>query len=214
MSDGALDDRDQRVSELLDGQIQENSTPVEEDRDDYKEIVVALARENHHLRQQTEALEHELSQFKQFVMRELDSNGSGPTEDSPPIEAYTNIPEDEREEYLSKPDRIAVHLHDQWHEVAWQLGTDGDRRGVNTTARANVKHQPSKLKVALQRELDATIQFNDMVRGLKNLARQSGGEERTDATGRTHISGGWYEYRERTTADNDTVQRVLWRDTE
>lgn len=152
-------------------------------------------------------------------------------EDGPPIVQYAKIPEDERSELLDTREQIAVALHVNWADIAWDLGgggsihgttltTDGrlDREssgqkiGVDTKAKAAAKYNPSRLKHRLKQLLDRDLQANEVYRGLKRLAKLSGGEEHVDeATGRVRITGGLYEYRERSTADNEDVRRVLWR---
>lgn len=136
-------------------------------------------------------------------------------QDGPVIQQYANIPEGERD-VLSTSEEIAVVLHENWRDIAWKLGDADNRRfGVDTKSRANAKHNPSRLRHELRRELDRDFQATEMYRGLKRLAALSGGEEHVNAgDGRVHISGGLYEYRERASPDGKHVNRVLWRATE
>lgn len=151
--------------------------------------------------------------------------------DGPPIVQYANIPADERAELLDTSEQIAVTLHVNWRDIAWDLGGGGSihgtsltadgrlereasqqKVGVDTKAKAAAKYNPSRLKHRLKQRLDRDLQANEVYRGLKRLAKLSGGEEHVDdATGRVRITGGLYEYRERATADNMDVRRVLWR---
>ena len=50
-----------------------------------------------------------------------------------------------------------------------------------------------------------------MYRALKAVARLSGGEEDTDTNGRTHITGGAFEYHVLPTADGVKTRSVLER---
>lgn len=152
----------------------------------------------------------------------LESRGKVPDEDAPTIEHYAAMPEDEWDE-LDTSIRIAVTLHENWSDIAWTLGggrnyagnTGEQRYGVDTKTKANVKYQPSKLRYELRRELDRDFQVNEIYRGLRRLAKLSGGTEHVDSRDdRVHITGGLYEYREQSTIDGKDIRRVLWREQE
>lgn len=166
-------------------------------------------------------------EFRQEVLRRLEALEQGDTvqsePDGPPIIHYSNIPENERAELLATSELIAVTLHDQWESIAWKMGGGRNyagqraeqRYGVDTKTKADVKYNPSKLRHELKLALDRDFQVNEVYRGMRRLAKLSGGEERVNQSdGRVHISGGLYEYREQATADNQDVRRVLWRDDE
>lgn len=148
-------------------------------------------------------------------------NGDGPPDDGPPIVHYANIPADERQKHLSTSDHIAVTIHEQWGDIAWSLGgardqVSGDlterRTGVDTKTKASAKNNPSRLRHRLKQALDRELQATEIYRGLRALAKLSGGEEHVDdAAGRTHITGGLYEYHEKATTDGKGVRRVLWK---
>lgn len=141
--------------------------------------------------------------------------------DGPPIVKYAQMSEDDRKEHLGTSDHIAVTLHEYWEDIAWGLGGARDqisgeiterRRGVDTKTKANAKYNPSRLRHRLKQKLDRDFQATEIYRGLRALAKLSGGEEHVDDTaGRVHIVGGWYEYHEKATTDGKDVRRVLWR---
>lgn len=152
----------------------------------------------------------------------LESHGEIPEGDAPTIEYYAAMP-DEEWDGLDTSVKIAVTLHEQWEDIAWTLGggrnyagsTGEQRYGVDTKTKANAKHQPSKIRYELRRELDRDFQANEIYRGMQRLAELSGGTEHVDSRdNRIHITGGLYEYREQSTIDGKDTRRVLWRDEE
>lgn len=147
---------------------------------------------------------------------EMESAPSPVDEDATTLDRYANIPEDEREKLLSTSDHIAAVIHENWSDLAWALGDAANRRyGVNTATKADVKHNPSKLKVDLKKYLDKELQSMQIYRAMQAVASLSGPDdeidESTDDAGRTHIVGGEYEYHERPTPDNSRNKRELYR---
>lgn len=124
------------------------------------------------------------------------------------LEKYTEIDEDDREELLSTSERRAVDIYENWDELAW---TTQQKNLMETQARANAKNQPSKIKYRLEKHFDRSLQANEIYRAMKAVARLSGGEESTDTNGRTHVSGGDFEFHVLPTADNSGTRRVLER---
>lgn len=208
MSDAeVLTERDRQLLQSLDEEME-----AAEDTDDYE-------RAFREFRSRFEEHLAEFRAFKRNVNRRLEDLEDGavaeePEEDSPPLVHYANIPREEREGLLSTSELIAVTLHDEWDSIAWKLGTSSNRRiGVDTKTKAAAKYNPSRIRYRLKEKLDRDFQATEIYRGLKRLAKLSGGEERVDeGTNRVHVSGGLYEYREMTTADYDEVKRVVWRD--
>lgn len=200
---GSMTDRDRAVLQQIDGEIEDADTTGEFEQ---------IARD---LRDRFAEQRAEFRQFKQSVNRRLDAleEGDSNTEDEgPPIVHYADIPDDEREDLLSTSELIAVTIHDRWDEIAWELGTAKNRKvGVDTKTKANAKYNPSKIRHRLKTALDRDFQANEIYRGLKQLAKLSGGNEHVKSDGRCEVVRGMYTYREMTTADNQDTKRVLWR---
>lgn len=212
MSDSlGFSQRDRDVLKQIDSEIDEaeNATELE-----------SIARD---LRDEVARLRAEFRQHKHEVDQRLtaleDGNHTDAGGDAPAIVHYANIPADERPDLLSTSELIAVTLHDEWADIAWKLGggstIHGDsvdsHFGVDTKTKATAKHQPSKLRYELKRSLERDFQVNEIYRGMKRLAKLSGGYEHVGEDGRATIAGGLYKYREVATADNSENRRVLWR---
>jgi hypothetical protein len=146
---------------------------------------------------------------------ELERSPDGVSEHAPPIEYYANIPPEERAELLSTSEQIAVELHTNWEDIAWKLGDATHRRiGVDSKTKANAKYNPSRLKQRLKGLLNRDFESIEIYRGLKRLAKLSGGEETTDSANRVHVTGGLYEYHHRSTIDGRDTKHVLYRSNE
>ncbi len=176
------------------------------------------------LRRELRQQRTEFRQFRQSVEERLDrlENDRQPAdeEDQTPLDAYTQIDQEDREDELSTSEFIAVTIHEEWRDIAWKLGGGSNyagesadtRVGVDTKTKANAKYNPSRLKHRLKKELGWDPAANQIYRGLKTLAQKSGGEEVVDDhSGRVQVMGGLYEYREMATADGQDTKRVLWR---
>jgi len=124
------------------------------------------------------------------------------------LEKYASMDAADREELLSTSERRAVSIYRHWDELAWVAN---GKELLETQARANAKHNPSKLRYRLNKHFDESLQATEIYRALKAVARLSGGEEETDTNGRTHITGGDYEYHVLPTADGAKTRRVLER---
>lgn len=169
------------------------------------------------------------TEFKQFADRVFSrlhqletTTGESIDPDAPVLVYYANMPE-KHHDNLETSKRIAVTLHNNWRDIAWQLGggtnVTGDKVqskvGVDTKTKANAKYNPSLIRHRLKIYCDRDFQMNEVYRGLRQLAKLSGGTEHVDGVaGRVRITGGLYEYQERATADGKDVRRVLWRTTE
>lgn len=212
-SDAYLTDDDRALLEHLESEVDEEATA--------KEVKTHLTQLRADLRNQRA----EFRKFRRRVEERLDSleqrsQAPDQDEDQPPLYAYARLDPEDREEELTTAERIAVTIHDAWIDIAWTLGGGSNyagerneaRIGVDTKTTANAKYSPSRLRYRLKKELDWEPAHNQIYRGLKKLADISGGEEVVDATtGRVHIRGGEYEYREMATADGNDTKRVLWR---
>lgn len=146
-------------------------------------------------------------------LEETAQAGPDPIEDDvTTLQRYANIPTDERKELLSTAEHVAATIYDNWSELAWPMGDHDNRRyGIDTVTKANVKHAPSRIKVELKKLADIELQSNEIYRAMQAAAKLSGGEETTDQAGRTHITGGDFEFHEQPTADNSRNKRILYR---
>lgn len=211
-TDDILTEEDHQLLDAIDTRID-----TAEDASDYERIARDL---------RAEFREHraEFRQFKHDVEERLDALEDGAAQDDdadgPPIVQYAQIPPEERADLLSKPEQIAVTLHERWDDIAWKLGggssysgrRNTQKVGVDTKTKANAKYNPSKLRHRLKDKLDCDIQAKEIYDGMKRLAQLSGGEKHVDdATGRTRVVGGEYHFEERATPDNKDTVRVLWR---
>jgi len=124
------------------------------------------------------------------------------------LQKYASMDEGDREELLSTSERRAVSIYRHWDDLAWVAN---GKELLETQARANAKNNPSKLRYRLNKHFGESLQSNEMYRAMKAVARLSGGDEETDTNGRTHITGGDFEYHVLPTADGSKTRRVLER---
>jgi len=124
------------------------------------------------------------------------------------LQKYASMDAADREELLSTSERRAVSIYRHWDELAWVAN---GKQLLETQARANAKNNPSKLRYRLKKHFGESLQATEMYRALKAVARLSGGDEDTDTNGRTHVTGGDYEYHVLPTADGSKTRRVLER---
>jgi TolA-binding protein len=122
------------------------------------------------------------------------------------LEKYASMDDADREELLSTSEQRSVSIYRHWDELAWMAN---GKELLETQARANAKNNPSKVKYRLEKHFGESLQANEIYRALKAVARLSGGEEETDTNGRTHITGGSFEYHVVPTADGSQTRRVL-----
>lgn len=125
---------------------------------------------------------------------------------APTLEKYASMDAADREELLSTSERRAVSIYQNWDDLAWVAN---GKELLETQARANAKHNPSKLRYRLNKHFDQSLQATEIYRALKAVARLSGGDEETDTNGRTHVTGGRFEYHVLPTADGTKTRRVL-----
>ncbi len=210
-TDELLTDDDKALLEHLDEEaddltVEEVEAHVTELRSDIRELRAQFRKYKHAVDDRLERLEQ----------------GQQPADDAAqtPLMAYTQIDESDREDELLTSEYIAVTMHENWDDLAWTLGGGSNyagqeatrRIGVDTKSKANAKYNPSRLKHRLKQLLGWNPASNEVYRGLQTLAKISGGEEAVDATsGRVHVHGGLYEYREMATVDSADTKRVLWR---
>lgn len=189
-----------------------------DDADDVAEVK-EVARE---IREKFARHRAEFRQFQAKTERRLDAleqrQSDTADEDAPELVRYAQFSEEQREDVLTTRQRIAVTLYEEWNEIAWTLGggsnyagtKNNQRIGVDTKTTANAKYNPGKLKHELRRSLGEDLDSNQVYRGMKALADLSGGEEYVDEDGRLHITGGWFVYHEKPTADGNDTKRVVW----
>lgn len=213
MSDAdPLSDEDRQLLDHLDEEVDDELTVQE-----VEEHVRDLRGDLRALRTQFRQFRHETTQRLDALE---DGHATADEDDQTPLEAYTQIDPEDREETLETSEFIAVTIHEQWGDIAWKLGggsnyageTNDTRVGVDTKTKANAKYNPSRLKYRLKKELGWDPAHNQIYRALETLADISGGEEVIDDySGRVQVMGGRYEYREMATADGKDTKRVLWR---
>lgn len=204
-------DDDQELLNHLDSEIEsaDDAEELEEIARDIKSKFFELKAEFRQYQNQVDARFDEIE-------RRLEDSAPDKEKNYHQIHFYENMGQEEREKQLSTSERVAVTLHEDWHEIAWKLGDDNNRRvGVDSKSKANAKYNPSRLKHRLKQHVGKDLQSIEVYRGLKQLAKLSGGEEHVeDVTSRVHVKGGLYSYEERPTSDNSDVRRVLWRNGE
>lgn len=164
--------------------------------------------------QQLDAQRDLIQQLVQSVNRLQDTveGGRGPVGQTT-LEKYSTMTPDDRREVLPRSEQRAVTIYEHWDDIAWKTGEafDTPRRVIETGSVANVKHSPSKAKYRLEQVFDEELAWNEIYRALKAVAKLSGGEESVDDAGRTHITGGTFEYHVQRTGDNSDTRRVLER---
>lgn len=213
-SDEVFTGEDRQLLDAIDDDIHGAETDT-----DYEALSHSLRDDVRDLQAQVRRLTNRLDDLEADVENTADDNGP----DGPPLVHYAQIDPSDREDALDTSERIAVTMHEHWDDIAWTLGGGSNysnrrskqRIGVDTKTAANAKYNPSKLRHRLKRLLDRDPEWNEIYRGLKQLAVLSGGEEHIDdGTGRAYIVGGRYHYEERATADGGDTKRVCWRVTE
>lgn len=211
VDDEVLTDQDKALLDELEADIDEADTAAE-----YEEIARDLKSEFFNLRTEFRQFQNTVAQRFDELERQIESDTPSDEETFHKIHFYENMPEGEREKQLSTSEQVAITLHENWHEIAWKIGDSDNRRfGVDTKTKANAKYNPSQLKHRLKQYVGKDLQSTEIYRGLKQLAKMSGGDEHVeDVTSRVHVMAGIYCYQERPTADNNDVRRVLWRNGE
>lgn len=214
-----LTEEDRALLDHLDEDIDEA-----ESEDELEEVARDLREKIREQREQIRNLEQQFNEFQQSVDQRLsqleERDAAAEKDEVVPLETWLQLDEEAREEELSTSDKIALTIHENWHDIAWTMGggsnyagTRSDQRvGVDTNTKANAKYNPSRLKHRLKKELDFEPHHEQVHRGLKRLADATGGEEEIDvSSSRALVIGGWYEYRELPTPDGNDTKRVLWR---
>lgn len=208
MSDAEdLTDRDEMVMQAASGGGEGvRPEPSKMDRDELEVEVEAL-------REQVDTIQAEFDQFRQDVTQKInqlenaiegDVNAVGSTT----LEKYASMPPEVREETISPTEQRAVKIYLHWDELFFGRDDKG-RRFVDTQTKANLKHNPSRIKVELRDILDEGLESIEIYRALQMVAKLSGSEETTDSYDRLHITGGDFEYHELPVADNSKLRKVL-----
>jgi len=204
---GDLSDRDEQVlaaaveagnDDDLAGRVAALESLVESLQADIADLEADLTAEREHKRELVQAVNR-----LQDAVEDRDELVGAST-----LQKYASMDAADREELLSTSERRAVSIYRHWEELAWVAN---GKELLETQARANAKNNPSKLRYRLNKHFGESLQSNEMYRALKAVARLSGGEEDTDTNGRTHVTGGAYEYHVLPTADGTKTRRVLER---
>jgi hypothetical protein len=129
------------------------------------------------------------------------------------LEKYTEMEPAQREECLGPSDRRAVVLFEHWWEIAKQAGNGNY---VLTTIRNSTKkHNPAQVKIDLEHAAGEDLRWEQVYRAMRHLAKLSAAspqdevESVTDQYGRTHITGGAFEYHEKTTPDGSDTYKLV-----
>lgn len=122
------------------------------------------------------------------------------------LERYLQIPPDEREELLGPSERRALAIVENWDTLARRA----DAGWVVSTHRNSVKkHNPSQFRLDLEGILGEDLQWIEVYRAMKAVAKLSGGEPEPDQYGRMHIARGTFQYHEKPTPDGQDTYKLL-----
>ncbi|TSD15088.1 hypothetical protein DP107_04335 [Haloglomus irregulare] len=195
MTDGALSDRDTAVMDSAMGQP-DGKDEVAALRERVAELEVELDAErdtNQQLRQDLANVANRVSDLEAAV------EGGDQITGSTQLERYSSLDGD-LEEKLSASERRAVAIYELWPELSME---DGEGRWyVDTKRNSTAKYQPNRTKRKLEQDLDEDLHWEQVYRAMKRLAELSGGEAAVDQHGRKHVTGGEWEYHEKTSPDN------------
>jgi len=129
------------------------------------------------------------------------------------LEKYAEMDPGEREACLGPSDRRAVVLLEQWWDIAKQAGNGNY---VLTTIRNSTKkHNPAQVKIDLEQAAGEDLRWEQVYRAMRHLAKLSAAspqdevESVTDQYGRKHITGGAFEYHEKTTPDGSDTYKLV-----
>ena len=199
----ATDVDDERINavEQAVATMQEQLADMQEQLSTTKRELAETRQELGEERQAKKELVGKLNQLEEAVEGDVTAVGSST------LEKYSTMPEDVREDVLGTTDQRAIKIYNHWDEISWRNAEN--EWFVDTKSKLTTKNQPSKLKHALKGVLQEDLQWNEVYRAMKAVAKLSGGEEHTDQYGRTHITGGDFEYHVVTTADNSDTRKVL-----
>ena len=129
------------------------------------------------------------------------------------LEKYAEMEPSERKECLGPSDRRAVVLFERWWDIAKQAGNGNY---VVTTHRNSMKkHNPAQVKIDLEQAAGEDLRWEQVYRAMRHLAKLSAAspqdevESLTDQYGRTHITGGAFEYHEKTTPNGSDTYKLV-----
>lgn len=122
---------------------------------------------------------------------------------------YQHLPPNRREELLTASEHRAVTLWEHWDKLAQPINDGAE--GITTKRNSTKKYAPSQFKLDLENILGEDLEWQQIYRAMKRAAILSGGSTEHTEYGKTHITGGYLEYHERTSPDNTdhTTYRVL-----
>ena len=169
------------LSEQVAARVDALESVVESMQDDIASLQAEIQKE----REQKRELVQTVDRLQDAVERRDDLTGAST------LEKYASMDEADRRGLLSTSEQRAVSIYQSWDGLAWVAS---EKELLETQARANVKNNPSKMKYRVEKHFNELLRVNDIYRALKAVARLSGGEEETDRNGRTHITGGDFEY--------------------
>jgi|AKVG01.1.fsa_nt_gi Mg2+ and Co2+ transporter CorA len=159
-----------------------------------------------------DAIAKRLSRFEDRLS-ELEEGdvGDATHDDAPVIEKYaTKVENGETDIFQNQRSlRRAVEIHRNWERWKQKFGAGGNWNwGISTAQKSNRKHKPMEIKVDLEDSLAEALEAVEVHRAMKMLAKKSFIEsddeidEYRDDGNRLHITGGEYEYHQKTSPDN------------
>jgi hypothetical protein len=227
-SDEILSDRDLQILDAAASEDDDRSDGRDDLRqqlEDLREIVEQQAQTIEQNAREIRRLENS----REYIANELDrlkrQTGDIDLSHYTELERYTQMVEDGVGATLDGSLRRAVAIHQNWDRWSQTFGNTGTNKfgvertqqvGISTRIKSTRKYAPSKIRVQLEDELGEDLHSEQVVRALKMLAKKSvtDDEEATverDRANRLHITGGDYEFHERTSpdAEDDTTYYVV-----
>lgn len=195
----------QQASDASDLKNGVNDAEDESVVDELRELVDEQREVIDEQQQEIDTLRKDVAKLSRQVEK-LRADVHGESSASTDLARYLQFNQEQRENLLSSTEQRAVSLVERWEEIAWKTPNG---LAVETQTRANVKHSPSKLKYRIKQVLDHDLEWQQIYRMLKAVAKLSGGSPEHDEHGRMTIEGIRFSYYERTTADNNDTKRVL-----
>lgn len=200
-TDDPLTERDQKLIENMGQQVEQAEEPEE-----YEAVCGELTG-------RFEALLRELRTFQGDVKGRLsaleDGQGDAKAEaaEAPhTLAKYAAMPESERGSLLSASQRRAVEIYENWDDLAEAVQAG---YAISTHRSSTKKHGGSQVKSDLNTLFDVELEWPQIYRAMKAVAKLSGGTEVSDSYGRVHVQGGVFEYHEKPTPDAQSTYKVL-----
>lgn len=151
--------------------------------------------------------------FKKVNRLEDQLSGSDPaTAGTTLVEKFSQMDPGERDDLIGATDRRAVALFEHWWDIAKQAGNGN--YVITTHRNSQSKHQPSQVKLDLEKATGKDLAWEQVYRAMRQLAKLSVPERddtstSTDEYGRKTIAGGAFEYHEKATPDGSDTYKLV-----